>query len=204
MDSEVPEQAAFTQWLESFDERVKEFLMENYAKMTRDKDENADDEAKKLAIKFNFKYPTVKRTDDPNGNPRKPGAKMRIMTKAAKDGGPKPDLKDVNNWLVDVYAFNEEGEMAPVNASMLTQRGLTAKIMFELRVTNSNQGYTTGLTARAVTVLDQSSGNDEALKAAWAEDEDVQEFKKRKLAAKAASPPTVAAPAYDAEGGDDY
>ena len=97
-----------------------------------------------------------------------------------------------------------QGVQARAGPVVLTQRGLTAKIMFELRVTNSNQGYTTGLTARSVTILDQASGSDEALKAAWAEDEDVQEFKKRKMAAKAASPPTVAAPAYDVGGDDEY
>lgn len=216
MDPEVPEQAAFVQFLEEFDERVKVLLMENYAKVTRAKDESADDDQKKLAISFQFKYPTVKRPEDQNGNPRKPGAKMRIMSRAAKDGGAKPDIKDTTNWLVDVFGFNDEGEMGPVNASTLMQRGLTAKIMFELRVTNSNQGYTTGLTARSVTVLDHSSGNDEVLKAVWAEDEDIQEFKKRKLEAKALSPPAVASPpaaasppvvpppVHEASGDDEY
>lgn len=204
LDTSVPEQASFKQFLEQFDDATKATILANYPKMTRAKDENASEDQKKMAIDFNFKYPTIKVTEDKQGNARKPAFKANILSRAARDGKDKPDIKDPANWLINVYKISDEGELEKAEPSMLTERGLTAKITFELRVTNSQMGYTTALTARSVVILDQSSTNDAAAMAAWADDEDVQEFKKRKLAAKGASPPQAEAPAYDADAADDY
>jgi hypothetical protein len=135
-NTNVPEQAAFVEFLEAFDVRAKQLILENYGKMTRSKDENASEEDKKSTIKHNFKYGTVKRGEDSNGNERLPAAKMTILARNPKDGSVK-DLKDTSIWLVDVFQFNEEGEMVPAPASVLTTRGLTAKVTFEMRVTNS-------------------------------------------------------------------
>jgi hypothetical protein len=199
VDTDTPAQASFAEFLGNLDEWAKAKVFENYAKMTRDNDANDPDDEKKIGIKKGFKNPTVKQNVDKQGNLRQPQIKFRVMTRAAdKATGEKPDHRDVKNWLVDVYKVNDDGRMEQASPAELMNRGLTVKVMFDVRVTNSNIGYTIALTARSVKILDQkTTGVD--LEAMFAEDEDVQEAKRRKMEAKSASPPADAhaAPAID-------
>ena len=50
LDTSVPEQASFKQFLEQFDDATKATILANYPKMTRAKDENAGEDQKKMAI----------------------------------------------------------------------------------------------------------------------------------------------------------
>jgi len=144
----------------------------------------------------------VKVTEDANGNARRPAINFKVMTAAAKDGNEKPDIKDTANWRVNVYSFDDATqELAKTDAKILRERGLSAKVTFELRVSNTQIGYTTSLTARSVVILNQSENNAEELDI-FKQDPDVQEAKRLRYFNKneaAAVPATAMAEVEDEE-----
>lgn len=191
LDASVPAQAAFAQFLDAFSGRVADLLSETQGLAVATMPAKAP-QVPASTTGFGLRDWFASRTSSPVKRDAR-GAYVSVTVPSAKagPGGVRPSIKEPANWRVSVFQFDDNNNMATAPPSAISHGGMTAKIVFELRVTNTAAGLSVALTARSVIVLDREEAAAGA--AALAEDEDVQEFKRRRVARSGAGTPTSGA-----------